>query len=89
MQSALNRALSAFPTAQRGYLHVATMREAERRLRTGEMLQPEDVAALLHDIAARLRSPVRRAAGADMVAAGTAEQHEAGSAGTGPHSSEW
>jgi len=48
-----------------------------------EMLQPEDVADLLRDIAARLRSPARRTEGANTVAAGTTEHHAAGSAGTG------
>jgi N-methylhydantoinase B len=89
MQNALSRAVSAFPSAQRGYLRVSTMREAERRLRTGEIVQPDDVAALLRDIVARLRNPARGTAGASAAAAaGTKEQNSAGSAGRSLHTSE-
>jgi N-methylhydantoinase B len=82
MQFALSRALRAFPSAQRGYLRVAAMDEAERRVRAGEMLRPEDVAGVIRGIAARLSDQEGGTAGAGPLGARIAEANPAGPAAT-------
>jgi N-methylhydantoinase B len=61
LQLALSRAMQGFTASRRGYLRVAVMREAERRLRAGQPLNAGGLAELLQELAGNLATPARSA----------------------------